>query len=74
MTQKQAYKALFKNYPDVLDIAKMCELLDIGYKSACKLLKENEIEYLRIGRFSALHYRPQHTYCILIQNNARISG
>ena len=50
MTHKQAYKAMFKNYPDVLDIVKMCELLSIGPKKAYRLLKENRIDHLKIGR------------------------
>ena len=50
MTQRQAYRTMFKKYPDVLDIAKMCEMLAIGSKSAYKLLRDNKIGYLIIGR------------------------
>lgn len=39
-----------KNYPDVLDIKQMCELLNICDKTGYKFLKEKKIDYIRIGR------------------------
>jgi len=41
---------MFKEYPDVLDIVKMCEMLNIGVKMAYRLLKENKITHLKVGR------------------------
>jgi len=50
MTHKQAYKTMLREYPDVLDVGKMCELLDVGVKTAYKLLQDNKIAHLKIGR------------------------
>ena len=50
MTSNQAYRTMFREYPDVLDIVKMCELLNVGVKSAYKLLRQNKIAHLKIGR------------------------
>ena len=50
MTAKQAYRTMFREYPDILDIVKMCELLGVGVKTAYKLLQQNKIAHLKIGR------------------------
>ena len=50
MTHKQAYRTLFREYPDVLDIIKMCELLSVSTKTAYKLLQGNKIAHLKVGR------------------------
>ena len=50
MTHNQAYRTMFREYPDVLDINKMCELLGIGIKTAYKLLRNNRIVHMKIGR------------------------
>lgn len=42
---------MFANYPDVVDIRQLCEMLGgIGVKTAYQLLREGEIHYLKIGR------------------------
>lgn len=42
---------MFTNYPDVVDIHQLCEMLGgIGMKTAYQLLHEGEIRYLKIGR------------------------
>ena len=42
---------LFKEYPDVVDINQLCEMLGgIGVKTAYSLLHGGEIKYLKIGR------------------------
>jgi len=50
MTYWQAYKTLYETYPDLLDIAAMCEMLSISSKTAYKLLRENRITHLKVGR------------------------
>lgn len=38
-------------YPDVVDIHQLCEMLGgIGIKTAYKLLQNNEIAHLKVGR------------------------
>ena len=50
MTHKQAYKSMFREYPDVLDIIDMCKLLGVSVKTAYKLLHENKITHMKVGR------------------------
>jgi hypothetical protein len=45
------YKEVFQNYPDVVDVSQLCEMLGgISSKTACKLLKEDKIKHIKIGR------------------------
>ena len=42
---------MFSNYPDVVDIKQLCEMLGgIGPKTAYQLLHDGKIQYLKIGR------------------------
>lgn len=42
---------LFSEYPDVVNITQMCEMLGgIGKKTAYSILRENEIRYIKIGK------------------------
>jgi len=50
MTQKQIFRTMLKEYPDVLDINDMSRLLEISVKTAYKLLKNGEIDHLKVGR------------------------
>lgn len=47
---KSDYKAKFKDYPDVMDVVQMCEVLNISTKTGYRLLMENQVEHLKIGR------------------------
>ena len=40
----------FKNYPDIVNVEQMTEMLNIGRNTAYKLLDTNEIKSIRIGR------------------------
>jgi excisionase family DNA binding protein len=47
----QAYKQLFKEYPDVVSVEQMCVMLGgISKKTGYRLLKEKRIESFVIGR------------------------
>lgn len=50
LKDREAYRLLFPNYPDVLDVPQLCEILSIGVKTAYKLLRNGEIANLRVGR------------------------
>ena len=50
MTKKQAYKTMFKEYPDVLNIEGMSSILEISVKTAYKLLQRGDIGHLKVGR------------------------
>jgi excisionase family DNA binding protein len=41
---------MFSNYPDVLNIKQVCEMLGIGRNNAYALIKNNVITSVRIGR------------------------
>ena len=40
---------MFKNYPDVVNVAQLQVMLGIGRNTAYKLLNENKIASVRIG-------------------------
>ena len=49
--KRKEYMNMLKNYPDVLKIKDMCEVLGgISTKTGYKLLRENKIESIKIGR------------------------
>jgi len=49
-TSKKSFKAYFRDYPDVLDVEQMCEILNVSTKTGYKLLNENKIQAFKIGR------------------------
>lgn len=54
MESQVAYKLLFTEYPDVVNVEQMCEMLGgICVKTAYRLLKSGEIKSFIVGR----HYR-----------------
>jgi len=50
LTQKDAYRLMLKEYPDVVNLEQMCEILGISTKTGYKLLKEKKIDALKVGR------------------------
>lgn len=50
LSPRDAYRLMLKDYPDVMDIVQMCEVLGVSTKTGYKLLKDGKIEYLKIGR------------------------
>jgi len=51
LSQREAYHLLFREYPDVVSIEQMCEMLGgISTKTGYKLLRENKIKCYKIGR------------------------
>ncbi len=50
ITPRQAYKTMLTEYPDVLDIPHICEILKINRKTAYKILNSGEICCVRIGK------------------------
>lgn len=46
-----AYSHMFQNYPDVVNVVQMCEMLGgISTKTGYKLLQANKINHFKIGR------------------------
>lgn len=47
---KEVYTAVLKEYPDVLTVEQMSRALGVCTKTAYRLVRENKIEHLKIGR------------------------
>ena len=50
LSNKDAYRLMLKEYPDVLKIEQMCEVLGISKKTGYKLLQSNTITSMKVGR------------------------
>jgi len=57
---------MFKNFPDVVNVADLQKMLGIGRNSAYNLLKENKISSIRIGR---THKIPKKNVVKYLQSN-----
>ena len=47
---KNTNKYIFENYPDVVTVEQLASMLGISTKTAYKLVKENQIKSVCIGR------------------------
>ena len=50
ITVSETYISVFKDYPDVVSVEQMSEMLQISTKTAYKLLHENRIVHFRFGK------------------------
>lgn len=51
LKDREAYRLLFPNYSDVVNIPQFCEMLGgISRKTAYKLMRDNKIAHLKVGR------------------------
>lgn len=50
ISQREAYRLMLEDYPDVMSIEQMCEILSVSTKTGYKLLKEGKICCLKVGR------------------------
>ena len=49
-TIKEIYQMMFTTYPDVVTISQLKEMLGIGITLAYRLVKQNTINAIKIGR------------------------
>ena len=49
------YRSVLKDYPDVLTVEEMSRALSISTKTGYKLIRENKIESLKVGRSSFVY-------------------
>ena len=49
ISQREAYKLMLKDYPDVLNIDQMCEILSVSTKTGYKIIKSGSICCLKVG-------------------------
>ncbi len=51
ITERDAYRIMFTEYPDVVGIKQLCEMLGgISTKTCYKILHSGKIAYLKAGR------------------------
>ena len=49
ISQRDAYKLMLREYPDVMNIDQMSELLGVSTKTGYKLLRDGKITCLKVG-------------------------
>jgi excisionase family DNA binding protein len=49
-TEKDAYRLMLRNYPDVMSVQQMCSILQISAKTGYRMIRNKEIQVLKIGR------------------------
>jgi len=49
-TIKENYELMFTEYPDIVNISQLKEMLDIGINLAYELVRKNKIPSLKVGR------------------------
>jgi excisionase family DNA binding protein len=47
---QELYSAVFKDYPDVLDVKQVSQLLRVSTKTVYRLLRSGTLESLKVGR------------------------
>lgn len=63
------YSSMFDNYPDVVNVVQMCEMLGgISSKTGYKLLQANQINHFKIGKVYKIPKASIITYLINIMN------
>ena len=50
LSQRAAYKLMLTDYPDVMTLQQVSEVLGVCKKSCTKLMGEGKLKYLKIGR------------------------
>lgn len=50
ISQRDAYKLMLRDYPDVMNVEELCAALKISSRTAYTLLREGEIQSIKVGR------------------------
>ena len=50
MGYNEIYRSVLKDYPDILTVEEMSQALGVSTKTGYRLLRDNKIEHLRLGR------------------------
>lgn len=50
MSAKETYSLMLREYPDIMNIDQMCAALSVSTKTGYKLLKEEKIRAMKVGR------------------------
>ena len=46
----EIYRSILKDYPDILTVEEMSQALGVSTKTGYRLLRDNKIEHLKMGR------------------------
>ena len=46
----EIYRSVLKEYPDILTVEEMSRALGVSTKTGYRLIRENKIEYMKVGR------------------------
>ena len=46
----EIYRSVLKEYPDILTVEEMSTALGVSTKTGYRLIRENKIEYMKVGR------------------------
>jgi excisionase family DNA binding protein len=50
ISNQEIFRAVFKDYPDVLDVKQVSQLLSVSTKTVYRLLRNGAIDSLKVGR------------------------
>lgn len=50
ISTREIYSSVFNDYPDVLDVKQVSQLLGVSKKTVYRLLRNKAIESLKVGR------------------------
>ncbi|HZJ90261.1 MAG TPA: helix-turn-helix domain-containing protein [Oscillospiraceae bacterium] len=50
MKFNELYQSILKEYPDILTVEEMSKALGISSKTGYKLLRDNKVKHLKVGR------------------------
>ena len=50
LSQKEAYRVMLREYPDVMNMEQVCRVLGISTKTGYKLIIEGQLRCLKVGR------------------------
>lgn len=67
-TKNKIYKSVFTDYPDIVTVEQMSEMLGISTKTAYRMLKNNVIEHFMIGRIYKIPKYHILTYLNLLED------
>ena len=67
------YRSVLKDYPDVLTVEEMSRALGISTKTGYKLIRENKIESLKVGRSYRIPKAHLLSYMRLVKKSPPVS-
>lgn len=56
------YHTMFAEYPDIVGVNQLCEMLDLKYKTVCKFVREGKIprmpdgHKIRVAKIEVINY------------------